>query len=432
MRHFSSSVYEYLVNEEERVCTDIDDQACRETPRNFLLILATYLATKLGDALASPKTVLPWVLNAIAAPSFFTGLVVPIREAGSMVPQLFIAAKIRQLSIRKWAYVLGCIAQAVSMGGIAATAYLANGAFAGWLIILLLTIFSLSRGVCSIASKDVLGKTIPKRRRGRLTGWASSGAGLISMSVGLGFILFPSSKGDQDLGLLIAAAAALWILAAVIYRFVVEYPGETSGGANAWGEAWERLSILRSDVAFRRFVIVRALLLSSALSGPYYILLAQRQLGQQLSTLGWFIAAAGAASLISAPVWGQFADRSSRRVMQFSAAIVSVLGIAVIGLYASDSSLLGRFWLIPALYFVLSIAHAGARVGRKTYVVDLAKGNKRTDYVAVSNTVIGLLLLLIGLVSALLSMKSLLLSFIAFTAMSISALLLANWLPEAE
>ncbi len=41
------------------------------------------------------------------------------------------------------------------------------------------------------------------------------------------------------------------------------------------------------------------------------------------------------------------------------------------------------------------------RVGRKTYVVDLATGNKRTDYVAISNSVIGVMLLLVGAAGAL-------------------------------
>ena len=58
-------------------------------------------------------------------------------------------------------------------------------------------------------------------------------------------------------------------------------------------------------------------------------------------------------------------------------------------------------WFLPLAYFTLSIAHSGVRVGRKTYVVDLATGNKRTDYVAISNTVIGVLLLLVGSVGAL-------------------------------
>jgi len=55
---------------------------------------------------------------------------------------------------------------------------------------------------------------------------------------------------------------------------------------------------------------------------------------------------------------------------------------------------------------VLSIAHAGVRLGRKTYLVDMAGGNKRTDYTSVSNTVIGGLLLVVGGLTALLSMIS--------------------------
>ena len=63
-------------------------------------------------------------------------------------------------------------------------------------------------------------------------------------------------------------------------------------------------------------------------------------------------------------------------------------------------------WIIPVAYLVLSIAHAGVRIGRKTYLVDMAGGTKRTDYVAVSNTVIGVLLLVTGGVSALASLLS--------------------------
>ncbi|WP_200881945.1 hypothetical protein [Nitrincola sp. A-D6] len=51
-------------------------------------------------------------------------------------------------------------------------------------------------------------------------------------------------------------------------------------------------------------------------------------------------------------------------------------------------------------FFGLGVAHAGVRLGRKTYMVDMASGNKRTDYVAVSNSVIGAVLLLTGLVGA--------------------------------
>ncbi len=64
------------------------------------------------------------------------------------------------------------------------------------------------------------------------------------------------------------------------------------------------------------------------------------------------------------------------------------------------------FWIYPTAYFILGIAHSGVRLGRKTYVIDMAGGNKRTDYVAVSNTVIGVLLLIAGGISALASLVS--------------------------
>jgi hypothetical protein len=55
-------------------------------------------------------------------------------------------------------------------------------------------------------------------------------------------------------------------------------------------------------------------------------------------------------------------------------------------------------WIAPLAFFALSIAHSGIRVGRKTYLLDMAGGSKRTDYVAVSNSVIGVALLLGGAV----------------------------------
>ena len=57
-------------------------------------------------------------------------------------------------------------------------------------------------------------------------------------------------------------------------------------------------------------------------------------------------------------------------------------------------------------FFILGIAHSGVRLGRKTYVVNMAEGNKRTDYVSVSNTIIGLILLVTGGISALASLFS--------------------------
>ncbi len=398
-----NSIYLKLTNEEDaRVCTDISEAACRETPGNFLLLLAAYFLTKLGDAIANPKTVLAWVTSAVGAPAAFLGFLVPIRESGSLIPQLFIAGFIRRLPVRKWVWVAGSVVQAAAIAGLGLVATTLQGAQAGWAIIGLLIVFSLARGFCSVASKDVLGKTVPKTRRGRLTGWSASAAGLLT--VGVGFVLItPALQANNAalFGPMLAAAATTWLLAALVYSLVREVAGETGGGGNAILEAIRRLAILRSDLAFRKFVVTRALLMCSALSAPFYVALAQRGLGSPTYLLGLFIVAGGVASLVSAPAWGQFADRSSRQVMIIAALLTSGTGFVVFVIDRFFAESISVAWYVPVAYFVLSLAHSGVRVGRKTYVVDLASGNRRTDYVAVSNTVIGVLLLITGAIGTL-------------------------------
>ncbi|HEV8078943.1 MAG TPA: MFS transporter, partial [Marinobacter sp.] len=158
-------LYGLIANEEDaRVCTDIPDSACRDIPRNFFLILAANVLTKLGDLLISPKTVLAWLMSAVGAPTL-VALLVPIRESGSMVPQMVIAAWVRRKPVRKWFWTLGSLGQALSVAAMAASVWFLDGYSAGYGLIAALILFSLSRGFCSVAMKDVQGKCIPKTRR---------------------------------------------------------------------------------------------------------------------------------------------------------------------------------------------------------------------------------------------------------------------------
>lgn len=398
-------LYSLIANEEDaRVCTDIPEQACREVPRNFFLILGSNVLTKLGDLLISPKTVLAWLLSAIGAPALVAWLV-PIRESGSMVPQMVIGAWIRRKPVRKWFWTLGSFGQAVSVLIMAASVWFMEGYAAGSGVVAALILFSLARGFCSVSMKDVQGKCIPKTRRGRLSGLASTIGG--SATVVLTALLF-WDRGDPGVlfyTLLLVLAAGMWLVAGVLFASVDEYEGETGGGGNALGEAIKSLSLLRDDPPFRHFVITRALLLCSALASPYFVVLAQKNTDDGWQ-LGVFVLASSLASTISASVWGWMADTSSRQVMIRGAAMASGVCLLVGTTAMIAGSKMDNIWFYPVAFFILSIAHAGVRLGRKTYLVDMAGGNKRTDYTAVSNTVIGCLLLITGGVTALISMAS--------------------------
>lgn len=425
-------LYALVANEEDaRACRDISDEACREVPGNFVLIMASLVLTKLGDLLISPKTVLAWLMGTVGAPAALVAWLVPIRESGSMIPQLAIGAWVRQHPTRKGFWVAGSLAQGLCVAAMALAVMELEGAAAGAAIIVLLAVFSLARGFCSVAIKDVQGKTIPKSRRGRLSGLATTLAGILTVVVA---VLFFLEDQQPDLavytGLLFGAAIA-WLVAAVLFNAVSEHPGETSGGGHALRDAFRNLSLLRDDRPFRHFVVARGLLLSSALAAPFFTLLAQQRADSNW-LLGGFLLASSIASATSAGIWGWMADASSRQVIIRGGAIASAmcLTFGAFSIWTGDWAV--PPWLYPLGFFGLSIAHAGIRLGRKTYLVDMAGGTRRTDYVSVSNTMIGLMLLLTGAISAVASLLSAGAVLLLLGAMAAAGVWLAVRLPEVE
>jgi|GEM_PF-6504626 len=177
-------LYRRLIVSSGQPCPELSEQACRYVADNFVLMLVSRFFSKLADALSNPKIVLPWVMETVHAPLYLLGFLVPIRESGSLLPQVVIASYVRRLTIRKWVWVVGKLVEVAAMAAIALVAWLAEGSVAGWSILLLLVVFSLARGFCSVASKDVTGKTIAKNARGQTNGWSASSAGLVTVILG--------------------------------------------------------------------------------------------------------------------------------------------------------------------------------------------------------------------------------------------------------
>lgn len=420
-------LYELVTGEDDaRVCRDISDAQCREQPVNFFIHLPALVANKAGDELASAKVALPWLLGTLGAPAWMLGLLVPLREALALLPQLLVAGAMRRVPQRKWFWVAGAAAQGICVLAMAGIAASLQGGPAGLAILGLLALFALGRGVCSVAYKDVQGKTIGKGRRGTLSGYAAGAGGAITLAFALWLLLAPPAS-LTGLMLLLALAGGLWLLAAAVFAALREEPGATEGGGNALEEALASLSLLRAAPDFGRFVAVRALLTASALSAPFYVELA-RGLDDGPRGLAWLLIASGLAAFLSGPFWGRAADRSSRRLMIRGGLLAAGLNLLVIGLAAGGA---GLAWFVAA-YFLLAVLHAGVRLGRKTYLVDLADPSTRARYTAVSNTVIGVALLAGGALAAAAALLGPVAAVATLTAPAAAGALLALRLPEVS
>lgn len=396
-------MYDLITGEEDaRVCKDIPAESCNDQPRNFFAYLGANTLNKVADELSSAKLVLPWMLGALGAPTAFTGFLVPIRESGVLLPQMAVAAYVRRMPRRKPVWLLGAVLSALALIGMAAAALLLEGAAAGIAVVGLLIIYSLARGLCSVSAKDVLGKTVSKSRRGRLMGWSAAAGGVLTLVLGLWLtgVSFDDA-GHEIFALMLFGAGLLWLVALVLFGSILEHPGSTEGGGNALQVARENLQLLRNDKPFRQFVFGRTSLLAVALAPPFYVLLAQQYASGDLAGLGMMVIASGLAAAISSPIWGILGDRSSRKVMALGAAGAGVLGIAVSAAAYAEVPWLAYGWVHAVIFMLLIVMHSGVRLGRKVYLVDMASENNRAAYVAVSNTVIGVMMLLGGLVGLL-------------------------------
>ena len=153
------------------------------------------------------------------------------------------------------------------------------------------------------------------------------------------------------------------------------------------------------------------LLVATAFAIPYIVVMIQQSGAGAITGLAALLLAEGAAGLLSGPFWGRWSDRASQHVMAAAAALSGVFIAASLVMDAWLPNLMGAI-AGAVLVFGAAVAHQGARVGRKTYLVDMAGAENRAQYTAVSNTVMGLFLLsggALGILDAYMGTRSVLL-----------------------
>lgn len=391
--------YEFLTEDTDaRICESIPDEQCTNLPRNFLLNVFNGSLTKLAEKLISPGLTLPWILSFLGAPVFLFGMLVPVKNIGSLLPQLFVSGRIRKEEKRKPYWVGAGLMQGVCLLISAILlAFIENRVVVSYAIVVLLLIFSIASGVGSVSFKDVTGKTVPKGNRGQMLSYRSTFGGALALIAGGALVFFLKGEDSKWLYVgLFAAASLLWISASLIFSTIKEQAGATEGGRTPLQEVKAGASLLKKDASYRNFIITRALLMTIPLLDPFFILVAKDVSQNSWNYLGFIIVIGSLAQIVSSPIWGRFADKSSLKLMRISAAL-SILSILYALLFVYfDYSFLNFYYFMPVL-FINGVAYSGARLSRKTYIIDYAPDEERPTYVSVANTLIGVFTIIAAL-----------------------------------
>jgi hypothetical protein len=387
------------------------EQLQRKNQRIHIQALAL---TKLGDGLVDPKIVLSWLLTSLGAGAGFVGLLVPLREAGALLPQLFTAARLRKVSVRKWWWVFGSLVQGMAVLSIALAAYLLEGDTAGLVIVGLIAIFAVARSVSSVSYKDVLGKTVEKPKRGMVSGTAASIAAAGVLIFGLLLVLSVFERTALVLGAL-TLASVLWFVAAFRFSHLTETPSKIDETATE-SVSRQYIRYLFEDQELQKFLVVRGLLTATAVAPPFLLLLAT-DTTNILNQLGALVIASSFATFLSGRVWGVLSDQSTRYVLTLAG--LSGATFLTVAILATGERLFNTVWFLPSILCLFLVSYQGVRIGRSIHLVNLASEETRAAYTAISNTIIGVVLLGTGLFGVLAEATSVRLVLLILASMSL-------------
>jgi len=353
------------------------------------------ITNKISDDLMSAKTTLPALFVLAGAPMYLISMLVPIRESGALLPQAVFAAYFAHVENRHVIWRTGSILQLLSSAILLFSGFYMQGIVAGFTMILALIILSVSRALCSLTMKDTQGEHIIKGQRGKLIGAASSLSSICSGLVAF-FALYIQAQNNDDMAvqklMLIGGLSLLFQLACLLVMWPLKTHIKTQTALRKTGVKLSAIhSVLNKDIW--RFIAMRGMLSHSALVAPLFTLAYK---GSVISILAYLIVAQSFAAMLSSFVWGKLADTSALIVMRLGAFISIFACFILLISQFYNSVLLTEKYFICLLFFLLGVGHCGIRTGRKTYAIDIADKHDRTQFVAYTNTAVGIIMAVAG------------------------------------
>lgn len=384
------------------VAIKVHTEADRHFRRNFFLLLTEYIMRHVAMAFIDPTIVLPVFLSRLTDSPLLIGLNGSLPFTMWLFPQLFAARYLSGKSEKK-RYVLlpmlvnrpvcFVLALAILLGGVRYPPLMLT------LVILGSSFLWATQGLSSVAWFDLTDKAMPAGRRGRLFGFGQVASGLLIVGAGLviSFILGNASLPfPRDYVVLFLTSGAIFALDWFVMAAVKEPKETTAVNSDVSNDSFLRhlADIWKRDRGFRTFIAVRLLSGLKGLATPFYVIFGIEQLGLGEGVVGSFTSILMIGNMVGAILLGALYEKRGGRW--------SIRGGVAAGMFAPLWALLlpslmpaGHPWTIYAyglVFFALGVQKANFLQGFCNYLLDLAPDDQRPTYMALSNTINGIVL----------------------------------------
>ncbi len=378
-----------------------------EVRRSFALGVFNGTAFRFAETLIDPPLILTWFVSQLTSSNLLIGLVAPMGNAGWFLPQIFVSTRIQRMERKMPSYTLAAVIRTIAWVLLAAAVWLVDdprlllvGFFA------LYAIARLSAGLAGLTFFDVVAKTIPARRRGSFFAWRQLLGGLLGLGGGwivkmlLNHPALPFPHGHAVLFLLYCA---VMVPALTAFALIREPPGPVVAEPVTLGEQLRRAGRLwRTDRVYRRYIAARLSLAMANIALPFYGIYAKNVLGAPEGMVGIYVVARVGALLLSNLLWGRLSDeRGNRLVMRLVslgsglAALSALALVGVMGLLRPQGAWLP--YLALPLFFLDGAMLPAQILSGSNFLLELVPGAERPLYLGLSNTLMGVVVLISGL-----------------------------------
>jgi len=359
------------------------------------MFLTDYVGFGVAFNFFNPNSVLPAFASRLTDSDLLIGLVGAVFNGCWLLPQLATGRLIGD-EPRKKPYLVAGLSSRVLFWVIALALWFGLGRHplaALTALYVCIGLWAILDGVASVAWFDIIARAVPLKERARLItlGQIIGGLGGIGAGALIGLILercpFPN-----DYALIFALAGAILMPSSVALVLVREPPPEKTAPQPGDQPTDNWLQPLRTDPTFRRLMICRLLIGMIGLATPFYVKHAEKELLLPQSIVGYFVIAQTLTGVVASAVLGQVSERWGPHVVAWVGS-----GIAALGpLFALVADLVGGGWLVrayPFVYVALGVINNAYMLGFFNYLLGIAPEGKRTTYIGLGNTLMGVLTL---------------------------------------
>jgi len=357
--------------------------------RNFTLGVLNGTFFMAALAFLAGSTVLPVFISKLTDSRFLIGIFAYTESFGWLLPQLFTAVFLAHKKRVLYFYNGLSFIRLFLFGLSIASIFIFKDNYLAILISFGMTflVFALVSGMAGVAFTEIVGKTIPLKKRGSFFGSRMFTGGLFAALAGLAVkVVISKYSFPYDFGYVCIISWVLMLLGLSVFAFVkepdVRQSLDKAGPAVQFKAA---LKIFKDDRNFRKLAFSRAWTNTALMAIPFYVIFAVTALKAPEWMAGIYLTVQMTGYLGSNVLWAWLSNHVSNKLVIMLAGICRivppVLAFACCYFYINP-------YLFALIFLFIGMGDSGVEVGYITYLLEILPEKGRILSIGLLHTLI--------------------------------------------